>query len=156
MKTQKLLITLTAAAALTLIVGCDNKPAGPTKDVTTNSASAVAPEAPKAAAIPAPAPAPAPAAAPAVEKAVTETKAAVTPAANGTAAKVNGVIDQAKALIGQNKYTEALTTLQGLAGTTLSADQDKIVAGLKEQIQKAMAAKATTEATGAIGNLLKK
>lgn len=154
MKTQKLLITLTAAAALTLIVGCDNKPAGPTKDVTTNSASAVAPEAPKAAAIPAPAPAPA--AAPAVEKAVTETKAAVTPAANGTAAKVNGVIDQAKALIGQNKYTEALTTLQGLAGTTLSADQDKIVAGLKEQIQKAMAAKATTEATGAIGNLLKK
>ena len=154
MKTQKLLITLTAAAALTLIVGCDNKPAEPTKDVTTNAASAVAPEAPKAAAIPAPAPAPA--AAPAVEKAVTETKAAVTPAANGTAAKVNGVIDQAKALIGQNKYTEALTTLQGLAGTTLSADQDKIVAGLKEQIQKAMAAKATTEATGAIGNLLKK
>jgi hypothetical protein len=144
-KTQRLLITLTAAAAMTFIAGCDNKPSDPGTGAT-NAASTAAKEATKAVE-----------AAPAVaDKAVAEVKAAVTPAANDTIAKVNGVIDQAKALIGQNKYTEALTSLQSLAGTTLTADQEKIVAGLKEQIQKAIAAKTGTDAANAVGNLLKK
>ncbi len=156
MKTQKLLITLTTAAALTFIVGCDSKPADPLKDAT-NAVTTAVKEATKAVEA---APAAAEKAMTDVKAAVTgaaaDAKAAVTPAANGTVAKVNGIIDQAKALIGQNKYTEALTSLQSLAGTTLNADQDKIVAGLKDQITKAMAAKVTADPAGAVNSLLKK
>jgi len=71
-------------------------------------------------------------------------------------AKTQGLIDKAKSLIAEGKFSDAASVLQQLAGQTLSGDQTKLVESLKEQIQKAIAAKATENAAGAAGNLLKK
>ena len=147
MKTQKLLITLAAAAALSFITGCQdsNKPSD-APATKTNAAASVATEAAKVIE----------AAAPAAQKAIADTKAAVTTAANDTVAKANTIIDQAKALVSDKKYSEALNSLQSLSGFKLTPEQDKIVAGLKDQIQKAMAAVTGSDAATAVGNMLKK
>lgn len=159
MKTYKLLFTIGTAAALTFITGCDNKP-----NTNTNT-----PDAPKADAKPAATAVSdaVEAAKPAVDKAVTDAKAAATTAVADTkaaasaatadvTAKFNSVVDQAKSLLGQNKYTEALNSLQSLSGLKLTPEQEKIVTDLKAQIQKLMAAKATTDGANAVGNLLQK
>ncbi len=70
--------------------------------------------------------------------------------------KDQGLIDKAKGLVAENKLSEASGALQQLAGRTLTPEQTKLVDGLKEQIQKALAANATENAAGAVGNLLKK
>ena len=71
-------------------------------------------------------------------------------------AKDQGLIDKAKGLVAENKLSEASSLLQQLAGRTLTPEQTKLVDGLKEQIQKALAANVTENAAGAVGNLLKK
>jgi len=71
-------------------------------------------------------------------------------------AKVQGLIDKAKRLVAEGKFADATSVLQQLGGQLLSTDQQKLVEGLKEQLQKALAAKAAGDATGAAGNLLKK
>jgi hypothetical protein len=90
------------------------------------------------------------------EKAVDAVKAEAakitTPAADD---KAQSIIDQAKSLLDSGKIQEALTALDGLKGMTLSEAQEKLVASLREQIQKALADKASAGA-GAIGNLLGK
>jgi len=148
MKNQKLIITLGVVTALTFIVGCDSKPStqadAAAKD-TAKKTEGVATEVGKAVE----------GVKPAVEKAVTDAKNTATAAASEASAKANSIIDQAKALVSQSKYTEALSALGNLSGLKLTDEQTKIVTSLKEQIQKAMAAKATTDATGAAGNLLK-
>ena len=63
-------------------------------------------------------------------------------------AKTQGLIDKARSLIAEGKYSEAASVLQQLAGQSLSADQTTLVASLKEQIQKALAAKAADNAAG--------
>ena len=69
---------------------------------------------------------------------------------------VQGLIDKAKNLVAENKFSDASGVLQQLSGKSLSADQAKLVDSLKEQIQKALTAKATENAAGSVGNLLKK
>ena len=81
-------------------------------------------------------------------------KAAAAKAADN--AKAQGLIDKVKSLIAEGKFTEASSVLQQLAGQSLSSDQAKLVDGLKEQIQKALVAKATADAAGSAGNLLKR
>lgn len=71
-------------------------------------------------------------------------------------AKTQGFIDKAKSLIAEGKLSDASTVLQPLAALSLSSDQQKLVDALKEQIQKAMAAKAAEKAVGSVGDLLKK
>jgi hypothetical protein len=66
------------------------------------------------------------------------------------------IIEAARKLTGENKYDEALKMLGTLANSKLTPDQQKMVDSLKEQIQKAMAAKATESATKAVGDLFKK
>ena len=72
------------------------------------------------------------------------------------ASKTQGLIDKAKSLIAENKLTDASSVLQQLSGQSLSAEQAKLVDSLKEQIQKALTAKATDNAGTAVGDLLKK
>ncbi len=69
--------------------------------------------------------------------------------------KAQSIIEQAKSLLDSGKIQEALTALDGLKGMTLSEAQEKLVASLREQIQKALADNASAGA-GAIGNLLGK
>lgn len=77
-----------------------------------------------------------------------ETKAA---AGQGQA---QGLIDRAKGLLAEKKYTEALSSLKGVSNLKLTAEQQKWVDELKAQIQKAMAGQAASDATKAAGGLL--
>ena len=153
MKPQKTIITLGVAAALSFIVGCDSKTTTQTEtkaDTATTAApkktESLATEATKAVE----------AAKPAVEQAVKNTTATASATAAEAATKVNAIIEQAKTLLGQTKYTDALNTLQQLSSFTLTPEQDQLVSALKDQINKAMAAKATTDGAKAVGNLLPK
>ncbi len=79
-----------------------------------------------------------------------------TNAVSSIADSATKVIDAAKKLTGENKYDEALKMLGTLASGKLTPDQQKMVDSLKDQIQKAMAAKATDSATKALGGVLSK
>jgi len=58
------------------------------------------------------------------------------------------LIDKAQNLVAGTNYTDASSVLQQLAGQTLSDEQTKLVNGLKDQIQKALAARAAENAAG--------
>ena len=87
-----------------------------------------------------------------VEAAKTAEAAKAEAAKTADNAKTQGLIERAKSLIADGKLSDASSVLQQLTGQTLSGDQTKLVESLKEQIQKALAAKA---AGGVPGDLLK-
>lgn len=146
MKTQTSIITLSAALAISLLAGC-GKPTD--SNPSPNQGEAAPATGTDAAKI-------IEGAKPAVEAAAKEVKETATAAVADATAKANGMIDQAKTLIGETKYSDALNVVQQLSSMKLTPEQEKLVAGLKDQIQKAMAAKATQDGTSAVGNLLKK
>jgi hypothetical protein len=69
-------------------------------------------------------------------------------------AQVQGLIDKVKSLIGEQKYQEAMTSLNQLGKMQLTSDQQKIVESLKATIQSALAKTATTDAASALGSAL--
>jgi hypothetical protein len=72
--------------------------------------------------------------------------------------KVQGLIDTAKSLAGEKKWTDVLKVLAQLAGEQLSPAQQTVVDGLKSDAQKqagaAVADKAAADAGNALGGLL--
>lgn len=94
------------------------------------------------------------------EKAVTEVKQAGEKAVGNvaeqakaaTGGEATAVIAKVQGLVAEKKYQEALTALGGLKDLKLSDTQQKVVDGLKEQIQKLMSG----DAGKAVGNLLGK
>lgn len=183
MKLEKISLTVAAALALGLASCSKNEPATSAADDASQAAGSIADAAAKTAeAAKAEAEKAVEAAKAEAEKAAAAAKAEaekVAAAAKAEAARVaeaakaeaasvaeaakstdntlaQGLIDKAKGLIAEGKYSDAASVLQQLTGQTLSADQTTLVASLKEQIQKALAAKATDNAAGSVGNLLKK
>ncbi len=182
MKTKRISVTLAAALALGLAScsknesvtpanGDANKAAGAAVDATTKAAEAAKADAAKAAetakveaaktaeAAKAEATRVADAAKVEAAKAAETAKTAAAQVEAGKtadSAKTQELIDNAKILVAEGNYSGAASLLQQLAGQPLSSDQQKLVDGLKEQIQKALAAKAADSAAGAAGDLLKK
>ena len=177
MKLKNISLTITAALALGL-AGCNkNEPATPAgvsaADAAAKAADAAKTEAEKAAeaakaeaakatetakteaaSVADAAKAEAEKAADAAKIEAAKVAAAQAEAANNT--MVQGLIDKAKTLIAEGKFADAASVLQQLTGQTLTAEQTKLVASLNEQVQKALAAKATENVAGNVGNLLKK
>jgi colicin import membrane protein len=174
MKQRTLLLTLAAVLALGL-AGCSKNETGTTAaDDATKAATSAADAAAKTAEA-AKVEAAKVAEAAKVEAAKTaeaaKVEAAKVEAAKAEAAKVDaakadaakaadntkaqGLIDKAKNLIAEGKLSDASSALQQLTGLSLTDEQKKLVDGLKDQIQKALAAKAAADAAGAAGGLLR-
>ena len=143
MKSAKITTLLALVSAFSLIIGCGQKeqtaPEPPAK--VEKAAEAVPAEMPKAAEAPAPVVAVAP---------------AITPAATANIDQAQSQIDKVKSLLADNKYAEALTALKELSTMKLTPDQQTMADGLKAQVEKAMQAQATSEATKSVGGLLGK
>jgi len=77
-------------------------------------------------------------------------------AAQATAApeQAQGLIERAKSLVADSKYTEALSSLNQLTTTKLTDEQQKLVDGLKAQIQAALAKATGSDAASALGGAL--
>jgi thioredoxin-like negative regulator of GroEL len=161
MKTKNAMITLSAAMAITLLAGC-SKPADsnesstgeqPAKETTTSVAEAITnavkpivDEATKAVE----------SVKPAVSNAVQDVKEAAATATTDATAKANSLIDQAKKYINEAKYSDAANIINQLSTMKLTPEQEKLVADLKVQLQKAMSSLSGTNAAAAVGNLFKK
>jgi outer membrane PBP1 activator LpoA protein len=74
------------------------------------------------------------------------------------AQEAQSLIDKAKSLIADNKYSEAMDVLKRLSSMELTAEQKKMVDDLMAQVQKAMAGAAASEASDkakdAVGGML--
>jgi len=162
MKHKTLLLAFAAAFAFGL-AGCGkNEPATTTADDANKTASSAADAADKTAeaakveaakvAEATKAEAAKTAEAAKVDAAKTAEAAKVAEGAKAVAAanynKVQELIDKAKGLVDESKFSDASSVLQQLTGKSLTSEQQKIVDGLKEQIQKALAANAAAGAAG--------
>lgn len=93
---------------------------------------------------------------PAISNAVEDVKAAATTASADATAKANSLIDQAKKFINDAKYSDAANIVNQLSTMKLTPEQEKLVADLKAQLQKALTSLSGTNAASAVGNLFKK
>jgi hypothetical protein len=86
----------------------------------------------------------------AVKAAVSQTNA--TGAA--PASQIEGLIYNAKGLVANQQYQDALNVIQQLSSMKLTAEQQKLVDSLKAQIQTALAKVTGSDAASALGNVL--
>ena len=145
MKT-KLHIILPALAALVLLSGC-SKNEEPAASETIKPADSAIADAANAAAR----------SSESLKQAAEKTQADVQKAgeqaqAIGTAAteKIQALIDTAKKLTGENKWTEAMNVLQQLANTKLTPEQQQVVNDLKNQVQQHLTQRAGEKALDAL------
>ena len=162
MKTKSVILTLVLGSALAGLTGCNksepapdttatNAPSASMADQMKEAVSGAATETKEAAA--AAVEKTKEVAAGAVEKtkeAVAEVKEKVEGTGESMMAQAQGLIDKAKALVGESKYKEALDALQGLASFKLTEEQQKAVDGLKEQIQKGLGAVGITNSVSGL------
>lgn len=159
----------TVCLAAALFSGCGNKEtASPATTEPSTAAESAATNAPEATPVPTPAPTPeATTATTAVEQAattaVTETTQAVSQAAAAVssqtaeaATQIQNLIDQAKTLVGVQKYQDALDTLKQLTNYQLTPEQQNTVDVLKTHIQKLMSNPTASNAVNSVGNMLDK
>jgi len=89
-------------------------------------------------------------------KAVDDVKQKATDAAAAADSQVKALIDQAKSLVSEKKYSEALNVVKDkLSALKLTPEQQSMVDSLKQEIQKAMASLSGSDASKAASDLLK-
>lgn len=74
--------------------------------------------------------------------------------AKATQEQAQGLIDRAKAYVSEQKYQDALSSLNQLTNIKLTAEQQKLVDDLKAQIQSALAKATGSNAASALGDAL--
>lgn len=170
MKNQNIILTLIACSLTTWLVGCSKSESTTTSEATKETAAKTESVVEKASdAVKNTVEAAKETGAKVVEdvkKAGTEAVATVTEKAKEVAApvstKAQEFIDSAKGLFTEGKFADALAKLKDASAASPSTEQQSIIDSLKAQIEKAMAATsktisdATTSATNAINNFLKK
>jgi hypothetical protein len=137
MKTKLIITAILACATLAAVSGCKKEepaPAAPKADQGTASQAAPVVDAAKSA----------------VNDVTNQAAAQATAAPE----QAQGLIDRAKSLVADSKYTEALSSLNQLTTTKLTDDQQKLVDGLKAQIQAALAKATGSDAASALGGAL--
>jgi hypothetical protein len=161
MKITYSVLGLTTGAVLLLASGCSKQeqPSGEPPKVTPPAASDMqkAPEAAKPATEPAPAAAAAATdASQAASAAASDAQKAVEAAAASsvTNTQASGLIYNAQGLVKDQKYQDALNVVQQLSTLKLTPEQQKLVDGLKTQIQAALAKATGADAASALGNVL--
>ncbi len=157
MKTRIAILSAASAALLLAAVGCSKQETPPP---TTSPPPTPPPQSARQSPPAAPAPVVDTAAGQTtvVQQPTAPAAATAQPQVDAAAAKVQSLVDQARKLVTDKKWSEALAMLNQLSGQKLSTEQQSLVQTLKEQAQKALEtaakAKAAEEATKAVGNLL--
>ena len=152
MKIKHAILGVTACAALVLAGGCSKEepPTGETPKATAEPASgADAVKAATEAASEA-----ASGAQKAAQAAATQAVVEAADAAAAATAQTQALIDKAKGLVTDQKYQEALGVVQQLTSLKLTPEQQKLVDGLKAQIQAGLAKATAPDAASAAGNVL--
>lgn len=146
MTIKSTLATLTLCAGVTVLSACKKEEPPPAPQAPTASESA------------------APAAAAAMGMVTSAVKEVTSQAATQVQAtesqvqaadsQVQTLIDKAKTLVADKKYSDALGSLNQLAGAKLTSEQQSLVDSLKAQIQAALAKATTGDAASALGGAL--
>ena len=144
MKINFIVPGITLCAALAAVSGCGKQESPPPAAETSKTTEAVPSEATKA-----------------VDTSTTAAKQVTDQATTQATAQVNvgeqqaqGLIDRAKNLVADKKYQDALASLNQLATTKLTPDQQKLVDDLKAQIQAALGKTTAGDAASALGGAL--
>ena len=148
MKTKCLLPILTLAALTGGLIGCEKNQSPPTATQEANKNAGTVGDTPKDAAN---------TAATEVKKVAEEVKASTETATTGATKQVENLassastkaqdyIDKAKVFVNENKYQDALVSLQELGNLALSPEQQKVVDNLKKVIHSALSTSAATSA----------
>jgi hypothetical protein len=148
MKTNPIIMVILLCAGLGAFIGCKKEETTTPAPATRITGASTAPEPPK----------PADPAQPAVSVPAATTAPAVagetTDAVKSDAAPAQGILERARTLIAEGKYQEASTSLNQLGTGSLTPDQQKIIDGLKTQIQAALSKAAAGDAASALGGAL--
>ncbi len=143
MKFKSIIARITLCAVLVALSGCKKQedaavPATPTASPAPASGAANDLDATKSAAM----------------QVADQATAQATNQVNAADQQAQSLIDRAKAYVADQKYQDALSSLNQLAATQLTADQQKTVDGLKAQIQSALAKVTGAAPASALGGAL--